>query len=187
MPGGSFGFSLHAGSHLFPPLASSARSGGVAAAASRGGHFCGAALCSEKQEPPRCKPAVSLPAPPTCKTLEQSATALPFGAKDTGQPQNCCRGSMHDLSRAHFVTVKRQQETSCAPSLSRFGVVSFQCRHATRSPGCVSPRRGWPPSSDVRHQNATQRGRYATTELASVERCSRGKFAITRQKLRKST
>jgi hypothetical protein len=30
-----------------------------------------------------------------------------------------------------------------------------------------------PPSSDVRHQNATQRRRHATTELASVERCSR--------------
>jgi hypothetical protein len=30
-----------------------------------------------------------------------------------------------------------------------------------------------PPSSDVRHQNATQRRRHATTEFASVERCSR--------------
>jgi hypothetical protein len=30
------------------------------------------------------------------------------------------------------------------------------------------PRRGLPPSSDVRHQNAAQRRRHATTELASV-------------------
>jgi hypothetical protein len=39
--------------------------------------------------------------------------------------------------------------------------------------GDFPPRRGLPPSSDVRHQNATQRRRHATTELASLGRCSR--------------